>query len=79
MLKRNAWGGIIFIIALLCTVISINGNTYAATQTHQSTDQSAQSEDAKVGTTKLDKSSYLMTINTNRKYNKWSLSICWLY
>ena len=53
MLKRKLRGGIIFIIALLCTVISINGNTYAATQTHQSTDQSAQSEDAKVGTNQI--------------------------
>lgn len=53
MLKRKLRGGLIFIIALLCTVISINGNTYAATQTHQSTDQSAQSEDAKVGTNQI--------------------------
>lgn len=53
MLKRKLRGGLIFIIALLCTVISINGNTYAATQKHQSTDQSAQSEDAKVGTNQI--------------------------
>ncbi|WP_419744259.1 trypsin-like serine peptidase [Staphylococcus sp. LKG3-1] len=53
MLKRKLRGGLIFIIALLCTVISINGNTYAVTQTHQSTDQSAQSEDAKVGTNQI--------------------------
>ncbi|NWK84600.1 hypothetical protein HYE69_07230 [Staphylococcus sp. GSSP0090] len=38
MFKRKMLGSIVFILALLCSLIPLNGNTYAATETHQSTD-----------------------------------------
>lgn len=54
MFKRKILGSIVFILALLCSLIPLNGNTYAATEAHQSTDQSAQSETAKNNTNQIN-------------------------